>query len=112
MEKRGIIVSGMGSLLAFVAGGSVLAIATFGHVNLSSVVFLGIGVLFAVSVALGFVAWLLGLMKTARISRWDWFVVVLVLGAPGALLYGFGGPAGRSHPLVSSRRRDSMAYMH
>src|SRR5215472_14005110 len=28
---------------------------------------------------LTFVAWLLGIIKTARMSRWGWFVVVLLL---------------------------------
>lgn len=111
MEKRSVIVSSVGSLLAFLVSCSVVAVASMGHVNLSSTVFLGTCALFVLSLALGFAAWMLGLMKTARIGRWDWFVAVLFLGPAGALLYGISGPAGHPHMVMSSERRNPMAYM-
>ncbi len=39
-----------------------------------------------------FVAWVLGIIKTATLKRWGWFVVVLLLGTLGTLIYGAAGP--------------------
>lgn len=39
-----------------------------------------------------FVAWLLGIIKTATIKRWGWFVLVLLLSPLGSLIYGAAGP--------------------
>lgn len=41
------------------------------------------------------IAWLVGLIKTAQIGRWGWFVAVLLLSPLGSLLYGLVGPAER-----------------
>lgn len=38
------------------------------------------------------IAWIGGLIKTAQISRWGWFVLVLLLSPLGSLIYGFAGP--------------------
>jgi hypothetical protein len=112
MGKRGMVLCGVGSLALLLAGCVVLAVAIVGHVNLSSIVLTGMCALFALSLALGFAAWLLGLMKTARIGRWDWFITVLILGMPGALIYGIGGPAGRPYTMVNaSHAQPPRAYM-
>lgn len=103
---------GVGSLLALTAASVVVAVAIVGHIDLNSLVFAGISALFAMSFILGFTAWLLGLMKTARISRWDWFVAVLILGMPGALIYGISGPSGRSYLLTSATHRYANASTH
>lgn len=44
----------------------------------------------------GLVAWILGLVKTAQIGRWGWFVAVLLLPALGSLIYGIAGPTERA----------------
>jgi len=38
------------------------------------------------------VAWIFGLIRTAQLQRWGWFVAVLLLGSLGALIYGLAGP--------------------
>jgi hypothetical protein len=42
------------------------------------------------------VAWVMGLIKTARIRRWGWFAAVLLLPVLGSLLYGVAGPTTRA----------------
>ena len=44
----------------------------------------------------GLVAWILGLVKTAQIGRWGWFVAVLLLPGLGSLIYGIAGPTERA----------------
>jgi hypothetical protein len=66
---------GTASCTAGAAGGAVIALLAF-----------------LVGAVLTFVAWLLGLIKTARMSRWGWFVVVLLLSPLGSLIYGLAGP--------------------
>jgi hypothetical protein len=39
-----------------------------------------------------FVAWILGLIKTAQVKAWGWFVAVLLVSPLGSLIYGIGGP--------------------
>lgn len=87
------------ALVAVVASGLGIAIpgaATVWHLNMSSAV-LGSGgvllvagsVLLVAGSVLGFVVWMMSLMRTAQLSRWGWFVAVFLLGILGALLYGF-----------------------
>src|SRR5579862_233153 len=40
-------------------------------------------------------AFLFGLVKTAQLRRWGWFVAVLLLSPLGSLLYGLLGPTER-----------------
>jgi len=43
-----------------------------------------------------FVGWVLGLIKTAQIGRWGWFVLVLLISPLGSLIYGIAGPTERA----------------
>lgn len=52
---------------------------------------LGILVIFLGSAA-AFVAWILGLIKTAQVKAWGWFVAVLLVSPIGSLIYGIAGP--------------------
>lgn len=45
-----------------------------------------------VGALLAFVSWLLGLIKTAQIKRWGWFVAIFFLTPLSSLLYGIMGP--------------------
>lgn len=49
-------------------------------------------VLYLAGVLAALLAWLMGLLKTAQIRRWGWFVVVLLISPLGSLLYGVVGP--------------------
>ena len=41
---------------------------------------------------LAFVTWILGLVKTAQIKRWGWFIAVFFLTPLSTLIYGIAGP--------------------
>lgn len=42
------------------------------------------------------IAWIMGLIKTAQIGRWGWFVAVLLISPLGSLIYGLAGPTERA----------------
>ena len=42
-------------------------------------------------------AWIMGLIQTARIGRWGWLLVVLLISPLGSLLYGLVGPTTRAN---------------
>ncbi len=37
-------------------------------------------------------AWIMGLIKTAQVKAWGWFVAVLLVSPLGSLIYGIAGP--------------------
>jgi hypothetical protein len=81
-----LIISALSVLtLGFAIG--VIGVASAARLNLSSGVFAAILALFVLGVLTGAIAWLLGLMRTARDRRWEWFVVILILGALGVLVF-------------------------
>ena len=49
-------------------------------------------VLYLVGVLAALLAWLIGLLQTARIGRWGWFLGGLRSSPLGSLLYGLVGP--------------------
>ncbi len=69
------------------ASGSTAAVSTCaaGGVGISSI-------LMIVGGLLTLVGWIMGLVKTAQIRRWGWFVLVLLLSPLGSLIYGIAGP--------------------
>jgi uncharacterized membrane protein len=56
-------------------------------------------VLYLGGVVAALLAWVLGLVKTAQIRRWLWFIVVFLLSPLGSLLYGLVGPTSRPYPV-------------
>lgn len=56
-------------------------------------------VLYLGGVVAALLAWVLGLVKTAQIRRWLWFIVVFLLSPLGSLLYGLLGPTSRPYPV-------------
>jgi hypothetical protein len=52
-------------------------------------------VLYVAGALAAVVAWILGLITTAQLGRWGWFVAVLLLSPLGSLLYGLAGPTQR-----------------
>jgi hypothetical protein len=61
----------------------------------SSAVVIGF-VLYLSGVIAAIIAWIVGLITTARIRHWGWFFVVLILPVLGSLLYGLIGPPTKS----------------
>lgn len=87
MDRRNLLIFALASLVALLLGVVYFAIVAVAHLNLNSAAFGGMVLLFAIGGALGFVSWLLGLMHTARVRQWDWFVAILLLGPVTTLLY-------------------------
>lgn len=54
------------------------------------------GLIYLLGFVAAAIAWIMGLIKTAQISRWGWFVAVLLLGSLGSLIYGLAGPTERA----------------
>lgn len=50
-------------------------------------------VLYLAGVLAALFAWIIGLVQTARIGRWGWFLAVLLLSPLGSLFYGLVGSA-------------------
>lgn len=59
-------------------------------------------VLYIIGGLCAFVAWILGLVKTAQIGRWGWFVLVLLISPLGSLIYGIAGPTERAVPAMAT----------
>jgi hypothetical protein len=85
----------------FVVGGTAALAATTtnpdGTVNTSAGAGLGIMVLIAIIVyvvggILALIAWIGALIKTARLSQWLWFILLLVFSGITMLVYIFAGP--------------------
>jgi hypothetical protein len=96
MSKRTIQLVAAAAVGTLILGILPVVILTAAHLTLSSAMFGGTLALFLLGCVLGVAAWLMGLMATARLGRWDWFIAVLALGPLGALIYGFGGPTERA----------------
>lgn len=62
----------------------------------SSAVVIGF-VLYLAGVLAALLAWIVGLIRTAQLRRWGWFVVVLFISPLGSLLYGVAGPSTRAN---------------
>jgi hypothetical protein len=56
--------------------------------NLNGLAFGVVLGLFVLGGALALAAWVAGMVTAAGLHRWDWFVAVLLLGAPAALALG------------------------
>lgn len=81
MHKKTALGASIVSIVAFIASGVLASKIPGGAVGL-----------YAVAVIAAVVSWVAGLIKTAQLGRWGWFVEVLLLGFLGALIYGIAGP--------------------
>jgi hypothetical protein len=54
---------------------------------------IGVGILAGIC---SLIAWIGGLIKTAQIGRWGWFVVILLFSPLATLIYGIAGPETRA----------------
>lgn len=58
------------------------------HGNLNGLAFGAILALLVLGCVLAVASWVAGMVTAAGLHRWDWFVAVLLLGAPAALVVG------------------------
>jgi hypothetical protein len=87
VDRRTILIFACASVVAGLLGIVYLGLTMAARLNLNTAAFGGLLALFVVGGALGFVSWLLGLASAAARARWDWLLIVLILGPVGALLY-------------------------
>jgi hypothetical protein len=66
-------------------------------------------VLYVAGALAAVVAWILGLITTAHLRRWGWFVAVLLLSPLGSLLYGLAGPPPSAKPEATRARGPGVA---
>jgi hypothetical protein len=113
LSKRTILFLSLGAILLGIVGaiaygvgaGAVASCAGAGATTISTdcasqgglPILIGTGILILAGI-LGLIGWIGGLIKTAQIGAWGWFVAVLILGSLGALIYGIGGPETRAAP--------------
>jgi hypothetical protein len=87
VNNRTLLLLSTFSVLALGLAVVAIGVVSAARLNLSSGVFASILALCALGVLTAAVAWLLGLMRTARDGRWEWFVEILVHGALGVLIF-------------------------
>ena len=76
------------ALVALVLAAMPMLVVTFTHANLNALAFGTVVVFLVVACLAGVASWLAGLIAAAGQRRWDWFVAVLLLGAPATLALG------------------------
>jgi hypothetical protein len=76
------------SLVALALAAVPVVVVSVAHGDLSALAFGAVVTLFVVGCLAGAAAWVAGLIFAAGIRRWDWFVAVLLLGAPATLALG------------------------
>lgn len=90
----------VGIILFAVAGGIAAANSTVnadGTVNTAASAGVGIPaliaiILFIIAGILGLIAWIGALIKTAQLSQWVWFILLIVFSGITMLVYIFAGP--------------------
>ncbi len=88
LNKQPITILAMFCLLTGAMAMPSLLVVSSLRINISAPVFAAVLALGAASVGAGFASWVLGLIISAGRRRWDWFVAVLILGAPASLALG------------------------
>ncbi len=95
MSKRTILIMSAVSLGLVVLGilvpGTSLALTA----NIPQAVLLVGAVLFLLGCLAGIAAWVSGLIKTAAVRQWGWFVAIVVFNVIGTLAYALRGPETR-----------------
>jgi len=101
VNKLVLVVLSASSILTLTISFVAILVASLARLNLSSSVFATITATFALGLLCGSIAWMLGLMQTARVRQWEWFVATLALGPVGALLFAGFGQRGVGDTLTS-----------
>ncbi|GEM_PF-1249384 len=100
--KRAILFLSIGAIVAFIVGivlagaGATQASASSGSAGAGTLLALIGLILYFLGGLMAFVAWIMGIIATARIGRWGWFVLVLLISPLGSLIYGIAGPTERA----------------
>lgn len=87
----------MNTLNELMASGHLFVAADMNNAMLTGigVLLVGIGNLVAL------IAWIGALVRTARLGRWGWFVVLLIFNGVAMLIYIFAGPTAPARPAFS-----------
>ena len=96
----GLLLVIIATVLLIVGGGAAAAATTTNpDGTVSTTAGAGIGILlivsfivYAIGAILTFVAWIGALVKTAKLSQWVWFILLIVFSGITMLVYIFAGP--------------------
>jgi hypothetical protein len=92
MSKRTILIMSAVSLGLVVLGILAPGISLASTSNIPQAVLLVGGIFFLLGCLVGLAAWVSGLIKTAAIRQWGWFVAIVLFNVLGALAYALQGP--------------------
>jgi hypothetical protein len=95
MSKRPILILSAVALSLIALGVLAPAVSLALTSNIPQTVLLIGAVFFLLGSLVGLAAWVSGLLKTAAIGQWGWFVAIALFNVLGALAYALRGPEGR-----------------
>jgi hypothetical protein len=95
-SKQLILLLSALALLALALGILVPALSLAFTANIPQVILFIGAVFFLLGCLMGLAAWAGGMVKTAAIGQWGWFVVIALFNVFGALAYALRGPAARA----------------
>ncbi len=96
MSKRPILILSAGALALIVLGILAPGISLALTSNIPQAVLLIGAILFLLGCLVGLAGWVSGLIKTAAIGQWGWFVTIVVFNVVGRLAYALRGPETRA----------------
>jgi hypothetical protein len=88
MTRRTILILGTISVASLVLGVLVPGISLALTSNIPAAFLTAGTVVLVLGCLAGAAAWMTGLIHTAAVGRWGWFVAILIFSLPGSLAYG------------------------
>jgi len=88
MIRRTIFILGTTSLASLVLGLLIPGISLALTSNIPSAILTVGTVVLALGCLAGAAAWTTGLIHTAAVGKWGWFIAILIFNVPGSLAYG------------------------
>lgn len=97
-------------LLWLVIGGTLVGGAIGTKIGAATENVLSLGFhLYVVAGVLGLIAWIIGIIVGARTKAWGWFIVIVLLPAIGAFMFGLFGPTRQDVVMAQEHARQRRA---